>query len=204
MKYVASFALFLAVLLTACGGSNDEAEPATLTAPTNVAPAPATQDADPNNGNTALYEVDPADPYLISNGTFLGFGIGEPLAANIDLLRKGVLRTGEGTFQVYYIDDADGEELGYVMDTPDKAGRIDRIAVKSPKVVTERGVRIGLSVDELEQRLGPLEWHGSEVEGRAGAEKDGLYYRIDQPVFQYEVSREEIKDGAKVVEISLR
>lgn len=174
MKNLSSL-LFLALLLLfliSCGN-----EPATITDTSDIE-IPAAETEDPNDGNTAIYDVDTDDPYLLSNGYFLGMKPGESLTGFVDVLREGELKTGEGAFPVFYIDGAEGDELGYVYSREGTAGAIDEITITSPKVVTEEGVRVGLSFNELTQRLGEPEVFASEIESRVYATKDGITYRL--------------------------
>ena len=131
-----------------------------------------------NEGNTDLYDVDPEDPYLLSNGTFLGFKPGEPLGEYRDALRPGKLRNGEGTFDAYFIDGAEGSELGYLLADPENNDLIGDIYITSPSVVTEKGVRVGTTHAELIERIGAVTFRGSEIESRVIGSKDGLAYRL--------------------------
>ena len=192
--------LFLALLLLfliSCGNE-----------PKSVADIPdeetTTSDVEgPNEDNTAIYDVDDDDPYLLSNGYFLGMSPGGSLADFEDGLRDGELKTGEGTFPVFYIDGAEGDELGYVYSREGAAGTIDQITVTSPRVVTENGVRVGLSFNELSQRLGELEVFASEIESRVYATKDGITYRLATTGVAGKTSAEDIGGEVEVMQIIL-
>lgn len=155
----------------------------------------------PNEDNTDIYDVDPDDPYLVSNGIFLGLKPGEPLGAYADGLRKGKIKTGEGSFDVYFIDGAEGDELGYVMPDPKNNNLIGEIFITGRSVVTEEGIRIGLSYDELIERLGKITFHGSEVESRVYGSKHGLSYRLDMASNQYDLDNRTIEPDTKVTQI---
>lgn len=190
------FAFFLLFALFSCGSDKTIAD-------TKGIETPAADTPDPNDGNTAIYDVDDDDPYLISNSHFLGLTPGGSLAEFVDGLRSGVLQTGEGDFDVHYIDSAEGDELGYVMADPRDENTIGNIYVTSPKVVTEKGIRVGMSYAELQEKMGRLEVHGSEIEGytHAYADADGLAFRLDSGNWSYEVDPTAIKPETEILEI---
>ena len=154
---------------------------------------------DPNADNTDIYDVDPEDPYLISNGTFLGLKPGEPLAPYAPTLRKGVVETGDGDYTAFFIDGAEGDELGYVM-RGDYAfdDQIGDIFVTHPSVVTEQGIRVGTTVKELRERIGAVTFHGSEIESRVTGSKDGIGYRLNIPSTEYNLDNSTIPEDALV------
>ena len=172
------------------------------TADAAATPTPPGADA-PNVDESSIYEVDPEDPYLIFNGTFFDLAPGQPLAPAEARLRKGKLETGDGSFEVYYIDGPEKEELGYILPDPNDETRIGDIYLTSERVVTEQGVRVGNTYAELVERLGALEVHGSEIEGATyasvGAGK--LRFRLDEQHFNYDLGAETVSPGAKVVEV---
>jgi len=185
------------MVFTACGS-----EPKSITDTTGLEDS-ADDTPAPNDDNTAIYDVDADDPYLLSNGYFLGMTPGGSLDDYIDGLRTGQIRTGEGEFDVLFIDAAEGDELGYVY-TPDKTEPIiEQITITSPKVVTEKGVRVGLSFDELKQRLGPVEVYASEIESRVYATKDGITYRLNINGTPGKTTAADIGDDVEVMQIIL-
>lgn len=185
------------LVLTSCGK-----EPKAITDITDIE-TPAADTPDPNDGNTAIYDVDADDPYLLSNGYFLGMTPGGSLIDYKDGLRTGQIRTGEGEFDVLFIDGAEGDELGYVYSMESDDPTIDQITITSPKVVTEKGVRVGLSFDELQQRLGPLEVSASEIESRVYARKDGITYRLDTNGAPGKTTAADIDGDVEVMQIIL-
>jgi len=199
MKNLSSL-LFLALLLLfliSCGN-----EPAIITDTSDIE-ITAVETENPNDGNTAIYDVDADDPYLLSNGYFLGMKPGESLTGFVDVLREGELKTGEGEFPVFYIDGAEGDELGYVYSREGTAGAIDEITITSPKVVTEEGVRVGLSFNELTQRLGEPEVFASEIESRVYATQDGITYRLATNGKPGKTTAEDIEGDVEVMQIIL-
>jgi hypothetical protein len=199
MKNFSTF-LFLALLLlflASCGS-----DPKSIS-DTSEVEIPVAAPEDPNADNTTIAEADTDDPYLISNEHFLGMAPGGSLADFKDGLRDGELKTGEGSFPVFYIDGAEGDELGYVYSMDGGDGSINEITITSPRVVTEKGVRVGLSFNELTQRLGEVEVFASEIESRVYASKDGITYRLATNGVAGKTSAEDIKGDVEVMQIIL-
>jgi hypothetical protein len=202
------FAFLLLVVLMSCSNDKTSADTVDLEEPAADAPTadiPANTSPEdipaPNDGMTAASEVYDDDPYLVSNGYFLGLTPGGSMAEFVDGLRSGVLQTGEGDFDVHYIDSAEGDELGYVMADPRDEGTIGNIFITSTKVVTEEGIRVGMSFTELQEKMGELEVHGSEIEGQTYANSDGLSFRLDAGNWSYEIDPSTIKPETKILEI---
>jgi hypothetical protein len=193
------FALLLLVILMSC--TNDKTSPEASDIDLPEADITAGDAPAGNEEDVAIDKVDDDDPYLISNGNFLGLSPGGSMAEFVDGLRSGVLQTGEGDFDVHYIDSAEGDELGYVMADPRDEGTIGSIYITSAKVVTEKGVRVGTSFAELQQRMGKLAVNGSEIEGYTYATVGGLAFRLDAGNWSYEVDQSTIKPDTKVIEI---
>lgn len=207
MKSILAF-LFLLVLMS-CGNDNASTDTVEVEAPTapitTTAPqaedTPAADAPAESGGMTSASEEGNDEPYLVSNGYFLGLTPGGAMIEFIDGLRSGVLQTGEGDFDVHYIDSAEGDELGYVMADPRDENTIGNIFITSPKVVTEEGVRVGMSFSELQKKIMELEVHGSEIEGRTYANADGLSFRLDVGNWSYEINPSTIKPETKIIEI---
>ncbi len=187
-----TLALSLLILLAIGCDSN----PSTTEAP----PEPAGADA-ANVDEESIYEVDEEDRYKIFNGTFFDYAPGQPIAIARERLREGKLETGEGTFEVYYIDGRDREELGYLMPDPNDETKVGDITITSENAITEQGARVGWTYGELTQRLGPLEVHGSEIEGQTHATQGRLKYLLDEQHYGYDLGEERVADGAKVVAV---
>ena len=167
-------ALLFTFIVSTCDSRPNDVEGAGVDTPPE-----AGVDRTPNDGNLDIYDVDPEDPYLLSNRTLLGLKPGEPIAPYTDALRKGKLKTGEGNFAGYYIDGAEGGELGFMMPDTEDETLIGDIYIFSPSVVTEEGIRVGLSYSELTERLGAIDFYGSEIESRVYGEHEGLRYQLD-------------------------
>jgi hypothetical protein len=196
------FAFLLLVALTSCG--NDKTTADTESLEVSITDTPAADASAPDEEGIPTDEADDDDPYLVSNGYFLGLTPGGSLAEFVDGLRSGVLQTGDGDFDVHYIDSAEGDELGYVMADPRDENTIGNIYITSTKVVTEKGVRVGIIFSELQEIMGELEVHGSEIEGYTYANSDVLSFRLDAGNWSDKVDPSTIKPDTKVLEIVVK
>ena len=130
----------------------------------------------PNAGNTAIYDVDPDDPYEIGDGEFLDMAPGDSLATFAAFLLPGTLRTGEGEFDVHYIRGRRQDTLGYVYSSDDTL--IESITVTSEDAVTQDGIRVGNTYAELYERRGSVPVTGVEIEARVYADDPPFRYRL--------------------------
>ena len=158
----------------------------------------------PNAGNTALYDVDPEDPYEIGDRSFLDMQPGDAIADYPNLLRDSTLTTGDGTFTVYAIHGRNGEALGYLHPDPEDAGRIGHLVVTSADVVTEQGLRVGNSYAELVERMGEVEVHGSEPASRVYANQGPLYFLLNVANNQYDLDPSTIDPTVVISQIEIR
>lgn len=113
-------------------------------------------------------------------------------------LEKGVLKNGEGDFEVWYIKQTDGEQLGYLMEHPFQKGRVGRIFITSKEIVTEEGLHVGSTWADLLKVHPDIEVHGSEIEGRTAATFGSYRYQLDSRSYEYEIERSSILPQAKV------
>ncbi len=111
----------------------------------------------PNAGNTAIYDVDPDDPYELSDSSFLDMRPGLDIGPFRAFLRPGTLLVDGQDQSVYYVEGRDRERLGYVNVQEAEDLRIREIHITSPDVVTRSGLRVGNSYQEFLERLGPLD-----------------------------------------------
>ena len=112
----------------------------------------------PNAGNTAIYDVDPDDPYEIDDGSFLDISPGQTLSESDFLL------PGEGAQR--YLSGRRGDTLGYVLLDGDI---VTEVHVTSPDVVTKDGLRVGNTLAEVMERRGKLDTEGRTVVGEPSA-----------------------------------
>lgn len=191
--YIRNFLpLLLCLFLCTCDRAQEASEE------TAAAPAPVTEAAPEPAATPATTDA----PYTIKDGALMGIKAGEPLADYAAGLRSGVLRTGEADFDVFYIDGAEGTELGYLMASED-GKEIESVTVTSEDVMTEQGISVGMTYAQLQEKLGDFEVHGSEIEGQTHAEKDGYYYLLDAGNWSYEVDPSTLKPDTKILSIGL-
>lgn len=184
--------LLLCLFLCTCDRAQETTE--TAAAP----PAPETEDAP--EPAASVPEVDA--PYTLKDGALMGIKAGEPLADFAAGLRSGVLRTGEADFEVYYIDGAEGNELGYLM-ADDNGEEITDVTLTSSDVMTEQGIAVGMTYAQLQEKLGEFEVFGSEIEGYTHAVKDGYWYRLDAGNWSDKVDPNTLQPDTKILSISL-
>lgn len=147
------------------------------------------------------------EPELLTTlPSFLGMSVGDDLAQHADKLKKSVLETGEGSFDVFEIHQG-GRKLGHVSPAGRNESVIGGITITSPLAVTEQGIKVGSTWGELKQALPELEVHGSEIEGRTYAFFGSVAYRLDVYFGAYDIPASEIrkiKDSTRITEIDLR
>ncbi len=188
---------FLWIILgSACRADNDRTEEGVNT---QISIPPGADAA--NVDEESIYEVDPEDPYLIFNGTFFDLAPGQAIAPALKLLQKGKLRLGKGKTKVYFIEAPDGAELGFLLPDPSDEARIGSIYVTSDRVVTQQGIRVGISYAELKERLGALELYRSVSDGRIYAKSEDLQYRLDEAQISAQLALDAVAGSTKVVEI---
>ncbi|MFK7905344.1 MAG: lysozyme inhibitor LprI family protein [Chitinophagales bacterium] len=145
--------------------------------------------------------VEQEDRYLIDSKSFYGISKGDPIAKHKDVLEKGILRTGEGSFDVFYIKNDKGDLLGHLDTQFRDESRVGAISIDTPLAKTKQGVHVGMTFGELEKILGPIEVHGSEIESRTHASKDGIWYLLDAYFGTYEIDKSQIKKDTKIKQI---
>lgn len=167
---------------------------------------PATSDTEVKNENleTKGEDKDITDEnYIIKNKSFQGISIGDNLAEKASMLSKEVMQTGEGDFVTYEIKNASGEKLAFVMPDPRDPTLVGDITIVSPKAITSKGVRVGMTLGELKKKIGDLTVHGSEIESRTSVAKDNIRYRLDAANNTYEVDQSKVSEEVKILEITI-
>ena len=119
-------------------------------------------------------------------------------------LAKGIKKTGEGSFQIYTVNGADGSLLAHIYPDQKDQKLVGQIEIVSPNAKTRNGLKIGNTFKDLENKEGEVEVHGSEIEGRTYAGKDGIYYRLAMNHFFYGLDKSSIKPDVKIIEIVIR
>lgn len=149
-----------------------------------------------------------APEYLISKNEFYGVSLQDNLSEiqknNSSLLEKYVKKTAEADFEVYKILSTTNEHLADIYPKPNNTNLVGQIEIISPKAETREGLKIGSTYKELLDKLGSVEVHGSEIEGRTYASKNNIYYQLDTRNFTYEIDPITIKPNTEVLAIILR
>jgi len=164
------------------------------------------KDSKTSTETTAKPEPKPvaANPYLITDKSFMGLSSGNGIEEHADVLEQGVLKSGEGEFEIYNIMNESGQKLGYVMASHQDPSKIGSITITSQKASTKEGISIGKTFAELESALGEVAVHGSEIESRTYAYKGHLAFLLDDYHNTYELDKSEVKKDAMIKEIEIR
>lgn len=154
--------------------------------------------------NAATPSSTDGETYFIKGKSFYGISVGDILQEKTNILKEVTLATGEGDFKVFNIHNEAGELLGYALPDPNDESKVGDIVITSSKVSTSAGVKVGMTLAELEKKIGEVEVHGSEIEGRTSAVKDGLMYRLDANFWQYEIEKNKVPMDTKIIEITVQ
>jgi hypothetical protein len=115
----------------------------------------------PNAGNTAIYDVDPDDPYEVGDNEFLTLQPGQ----YTNRYGTRLITPFAGDPVRYHIIGSRDDTLGYLR-AP--SGRIQSIHITSPNVVTQNGLRIGMQRGEVRQRQHTIDETEFRFSGPAG------------------------------------
>lgn len=170
----------------------------------NTAPEPTTEDgtelSDLEKEEVTDVAVEAAKPEL--DGTY-GIRVGDVIAEN-DKLRKDVLQTGEGDFEIYYFDADDGQPALYVVEDlndPTLVGDVHVIR-EGATVPGAKGIIVGDTWGALRKAFPKIEVFGSEIEGMTNAYSGNLSFRLDTYNSEYELEHSDINDTTKIIEIA--
>ena len=151
----------------------------------------------PNAGNTAIYDVDPDDPYEIANDTFLDLSPGMLLPYAADDVTRIIEPTTYDELRAMPLVSDRGDTLGSLLLRAD-SDTIHSIRITSPNVVTQNGIRPGFTYGELTERLGAVSLLQGASPQTAYAFLPPLYYLLDRPF------SDTISNDAVISEIVLR
>lgn len=179
------FVLFLLGMLTACGPATE----AETTAETTETPA-----AEPEPSPTTA-------PLLITPDAFAGIEPGDPVAEHAAMLEEGLLETGDGEYEVLFINHPEHGQIGHLFTAGDSGELIDMIVITSPEVQTAEGIKTGSTWADLQRAYGPIEVHGSEVESRTYADANGMMFRLDYYESSYEVDESQIPADTEITQL---
>ena len=146
----------------------------------------------------------PTTPEAIIMGQLLSIPAGIPIS-NIDMsLEKGLLQSGEGEFEVYYIKTDTGKEVGYIVAEPEDAPLVSNIFITDSGLVLPNGLHVGSTWAEVKDAAGSVEVHGSEIEARTYADLGDYQLRLEYMSTSYDINESSIPNDTKVTEIWLR
>ena len=103
--------------------------------------------------------------FTISAQSFYGITLGRPISDFFGQLQKGILETGEGTFDVYYIQSTNNEELGYILEN-EKDHTVLSIVITSSKGLMDNDIAVGSTYQRFREVYPQAEINRSEIESR--------------------------------------
>ncbi len=158
----------------------------------------------PNAGNTAIYDVDPDDPYEIGDSSFMDMRPGEDIGPFTRQLRPGIIPVDGQDQTIFYIEGRKRERLGYVKVDELDQSKMGDIYITSPDVVTRDGIRVGNSYQEILERLGKVDVQGGGGDGPAYLTQGKLAYRLAMSELQDAFDPNAIDSTTKITEIVIR
>lgn len=158
------------------------------------------QEVPPSNEQNSQEKSD----YLITEQSFEGLTVGQPITEIADQVEKGKLENGEGEFDVYYLKAENGQPLAYFHPDPNDNTRIGDLVITSELPQTKEGLQVGMTYAEIESKIKPFEVHGSEIESRTAIFYKQWALGLDYPSTDYDLDRNEIPKEAKVTNITIR
>jgi hypothetical protein len=141
---------------------------------------------------------------LITSKSFVGIQPGDKIMDHQTSIKKDMLQTGEGDFEIYQILDQQGVAVGYLHPDPNDEQLVGMIVVTSPEAKTEDGLSVGMTLGDLREKLTGYEIHGSEIEGYTAAYHGPFSYQLDSRNWEYDLDASTIADEVKIIEITLR
>ena len=153
-----------------------------------------------------LFEMGISEPEVlhITKNSFDGIKIGSKIASHKNL-KKNILKTGEGDFESYIIQDANAQELGYLLPDPKNSKLVGDIVITTENASTQKGsTYVGITFKTLKEIFPKIEVHGSEIEGRTHASANGIMYRLNVENVDYNINIKKVPNTAKVIEILLQ
>jgi hypothetical protein len=185
---IKTLSLLLVINLAfACSNAKTNSPSTDATAQTAATPAQSAESTD-----TQLW---------ITEIGFRGIQVGDAIAKHGAYTKKTKLKTGEGSFDVYEIQDFENNRAGYFEPDPKNKLLVGDITVESPKAKTNEGLKVGDSFQALSKVFPLAEVHGSEIEGRTYAHTGKIAYRLDVPNFKYAVDKAKIPAATKITQI---
>ena len=151
---------------------------------------------------TKIISIDPMiTQFTMDSKGLFGVQVGDAIKKHSGNVKKTTIKAGEGNFAGYQITDPENNPAGYFLPDPNNKLLVGDITVESPKVSTDKGIKVGSTFKDLLKAYPNIEVHCSEIEGRTYATAAGLSYRLDAANFTYEVDKAKVPATAKITEI---
>ncbi len=119
-------------------------------------------------------------------------------------LEKGLLRTGEGDFDIFNIKDENENTVGYFVPFGENEDKVGSVTVTSELAQTEDGIKIGDTFETLLKKYPNLKVFGSEIEGYTQAIVENISFRLDENHYNHQLKISEIKKETKIIEITIQ
>ncbi|MEO1654853.1 MAG: hypothetical protein AAFU64_15000 [Bacteroidota bacterium] len=194
----------LLVFLLACSAGENTQEEAETSEASPSEENPETEAAEEPSENEEIASEESDNPYLVEAKSFYGVNIDDDIATltteKPDLLKKGLVQTGEGDFEVWVIQDENGEELADIYPTTD-GSKVGMIEIGSEKAVSADGFKVGNTLADILEKFPNSLPHGSEIEGQVNIEAGGIIYRLDAYESAYDIDMEKFDKNTKVMSI---
>lgn len=146
--------------------------------------------------NAALKE------FVINNNSFMGISPNDVIADHADKFQFGKIRDGEIVKKVLVIE-IDGQELGYAVPNNEDKRLIGNITFQSPKVKTEKGIKVGDSFGDLVKKHPNLTLKKSRNGKKLYAKAGRIVFLLDFNKEGTEIQIEEIPENTSIIELKL-
>jgi hypothetical protein len=119
------------------------------------------------------------------------------------LLKKEILQTGEGDFDIYRLYDEKGNPLAFFIPTENKPPLIDNITITSEAAQTPDGLKVGKTLGDLLAVYPKLTVSGSEIEGWTHAQAGGYLFKLDTNFWEGNIEIKRLNKKTKITEVLL-
>lgn len=148
-------------------------------------------------------KVTKTNELLIETTSFYGISIGDDISEHADKLKKALLQTGEGDFDIFEIRKGE-DVLGFIFPNYKDETKVGDITVTSPLASTKEGLKVGSTFEELEKVFTDFVINGSEIEGYTHVEAAGLAYKLDVYMQEQNIDKSKIDKSTKITEINIQ
>ena len=152
----------------------------------------------PNNLIENDTEITKETNYIIEPNGFMGMEIGDLIRSHSNNLKISTIKTGEGSFEVHQIINAQGKDIGMVVPSPSDPSKIGTIEITDANYKTDKGIGVGDMYGALKRAYPNIATHGSEVESRTTSSINGLSFLLDAYFNTYEINETLLSPDAKI------